>query len=143
ARGQLTDVASRLASAWTRTRHESVPPPRALVPHRTPGVHAREVDPRNAAWREKYPNLVGSSPAVSAIFAMLDKVAGSDALVLIRGESGTGKELIADAIHANSARRTKPLVKVNCAALVETLLLSELFGHERGAFTGANARKKG
>jgi transcriptional regulator with GAF, ATPase, and Fis domain len=80
---------------------------------------------------------------MAAVLSLLDKVAPTDALVLVRGESGTGKELIADALHENSDRRDKPLVKVNCAALVETLLLSELFGHERGAFTGASARKKG
>src|SRR5207253_4106832 len=66
-----------------------------------------------------------------------------DSLVLIRGESGTGKELFADALHAGSLRAGKPFVKVNCGALVESLLLSELFGHERGAFTGAVQRKKG
>jgi transcriptional regulator with GAF, ATPase, and Fis domain len=77
------------------------------------------------------------------VFGLLDKIAPHDSLVLIRGESGTGKELIADALHAGSPRRSAPLVKVNCGALVETLLLSELFGHERGAFTGALARKKG
>jgi transcriptional regulator with GAF, ATPase, and Fis domain len=77
------------------------------------------------------------------VFALLDKVAPHDSLVLIRGESGTGKELVADAIHGHSSRAGRALVKVNCGALVETLLLSELFGHERGAFTGAMARKKG
>jgi DNA-binding NtrC family response regulator len=97
------------------------------------------VDPRAA----RYPRIVGAHPRLHQIFTLLDKVAPSDSLVLIRGESGTGKELIADALHANSPRRDKPLVKVNCGALVETLLLSELFGHERGAFTGALARKKG
>jgi transcriptional regulator with GAF, ATPase, and Fis domain len=137
-------VAGALASAWTRTRHESVPPPRALT-----GTHARIApaegapDGRLAVWQKRYPNLVGTSTALASVLGVLDKVAGSDALVLVRGESGTGKELIADALHRNSPRRNKPFVKVNCAALVETLLLSELFGHERGAFTGANTRKKG
>jgi transcriptional regulator with GAF, ATPase, and Fis domain len=77
------------------------------------------------------------------VFSLLDKLAPHDSLVLIRGESGTGKELIADALHAGSSRAGRPFVKVNCGALVETLLLSELFGHERGAFTGALQRKKG
>jgi transcriptional regulator with GAF, ATPase, and Fis domain len=77
------------------------------------------------------------------LFALLDKLAGCDSMVLIRGESGTGKELVAEAIHRHSTRRQRPLVKVNCGALVETLLLSELFGHERGAFTGAVARHRG
>ncbi|HJL20124.1 MAG TPA: sigma 54-interacting transcriptional regulator [Sandaracinaceae bacterium LLY-WYZ-13_1] len=140
-RAELTRVAGALANAWTRTRHESVPPPRALTgTHRV--VRAAS-DERFTAWRERYPNLVGRSDALANVFGVLDKVSGADALVLVRGESGTGKELVAEAIHRNSPRRERPLVKVNCAALVETLLLSELFGHERGAFTGANSRKKG
>ncbi len=91
----------------------------------------------------RYPRLVGRSARLQQVFTLLDKLAPHDSLVLIRGESGTGKELIADALHANSARRNRALIKVNCGALVETLLLSELFGHERGAFTGAMVRKKG
>lgn len=98
---------------------------------------------RDPRWDKAYPDISGSSDAVGRILGLLDKVAPTDAMVLIRGESGTGKELIAEALHRNSPRHGKALVKVNCAALVETLLLSELFGHERGAFTGAQARKKG
>ena len=108
-----------------------------------PAASGAEPSAKLAAWRSKYPNLVGNSSALAGVFGVLDKVSGADAIVLIRGESGTGKELIAEAIHRNSPRRNKPLVKVNCAALVETLLLSELFGHERGAFTGASARQEG
>ena len=74
---------------------------------------------------------------------LVRQVAPSTATVLIQGESGTGKELIADAIHHGSPRRERAFIKVNCAALPETLLESELFGHERGAFTGAVARKEG
>ncbi len=87
--------------------------------------------------------MVGRHPRMQQVFAHVEKVAATDALVLIRGESGTGKELVADAIHRRSKRGKRPLVKVNCGALVESLLLSELFGHERGAFTGATERRKG
>jgi DNA-binding NtrC family response regulator/tetratricopeptide (TPR) repeat protein len=87
--------------------------------------------------------IVGHHPRMLQIFDHAQKVAPTDALVLIRGESGTGKELIAEAIHRMSERASRPLVKVNCGALVESLLLSELFGHERGAFTGALQRRKG
>lgn len=98
---------------------------------------------RSADHQKRYPDIGGSSAPILRILDVIDKVAPSDATVLVRGESGTGKELVADALHRHSERSDAALVKVNCAALVETLLLSELFGHERGAFTGANARKKG
>ena len=101
------------------------------------------VPPMAPRARSQYPEILGDSQAIRRVLTMLDKVGPSDCLVLVRGESGTGKELVADALHRNSRRRDKPIVKVNCAALVETLLLSELFGHERGAFTGANARRRG
>jgi DNA-binding NtrC family response regulator len=87
--------------------------------------------------------MVGREPSVVSLVSAIRKVAASDATVLILGESGSGKELVADAIHELSPRRAGPLVKVNCSALVETLLLSELFGHEKGAFTGAMARRRG
>ncbi len=88
-------------------------------------------------------NIVGESPQMQKVFEMVESVARTDATVLIRGESGTGKELIAQAIHANSERRYFPIIPVNCGALPETLLESELFGHEKGAFTGAQYRRKG
>jgi len=87
--------------------------------------------------------IVGDDPAVRALLHAIRKIGPSDATVLVHGESGTGKELVAEALHYASHRRNGPLVKVNCAALVETLLLSELFGHEKGAFTGAAARRRG
>ena len=87
--------------------------------------------------------IIGSSPAMLRTLDLVNQVAPSTATVLIQGESGTGKELIANAIHHGSPRRDKPFIKVNCAALPETLLESELFGYERGAFTGAVARKEG
>jgi two-component system response regulator HydG len=88
-------------------------------------------------------NIIGRSPAMKALVDMAAMVAASEATVLISGESGTGKELIARAIHFNSSRREKPFVIVNCAALAENLLESELFGHEKGAFTGAERRREG
>lgn len=87
--------------------------------------------------------FVGKSQKVKTIFELVEKVAKTDANVLLLGESGTGKELVARAIHQKSKRMNKPLITVNCAALTETLLESELFGHEKGAFTGAYARKLG
>ena len=87
--------------------------------------------------------MVGESQPMRAVLEFISRVAGRESNVLIWGESGTGKELVARAIHANSARVDKPFVAINCAAITETLLESELFGHERGAFTGAVSQKKG
>jgi Nif-specific regulatory protein len=87
--------------------------------------------------------MVGESAAMTSVMEFIARVAKSDATVLIRGESGTGKELVARAIHRNSARKDRPFVALNCAAITESLLESELFGHERGAFTGATAMKMG
>jgi nitrogen regulation protein NR(I) len=89
------------------------------------------------------PPLVGASPAMKTIYDMVARVADSPSTVLISGESGTGKELIAKALHRGSARRDKPLIKVNCAAIPKDLVESELFGYERGAFTGAVGAKPG
>lgn len=88
-------------------------------------------------------NMIGDSPAMHEVYRLIGKVAPTDSTVLIRGESGTGKELAAYAIHANSPRADKPFFAINCASLTEQLLESELFGHEKGAFTGACAQKKG
>jgi two-component system response regulator HydG len=88
-------------------------------------------------------NIIGKSPTMLTLLETVAQVAPSEATVLITGESGTGKELIAGALHFNSLRKTGPFVKINCAAITETLLESELFGHEKGAFTGADRRKEG
>jgi Nif-specific regulatory protein len=95
--------------------------------------------------RDKYDfsNIIGTSGPVRQVYEQVAQVASTNTTVMIRGESGTGKELIAHAIHYNSLRAKKPLVKVSCAALPESLIEAELFGHEKGAFTGAEARKKG
>jgi DNA-binding NtrC family response regulator len=93
--------------------------------------------------RYGYENIIGKSPAMRAVFEKVRLVADTKSTVLISGESGTGKELIARALHHNSSRRHKPFVPVNCAAIPETLIESELFGHEKGAFTGATERRTG
>ncbi|MBI4495736.1 MAG: sigma-54-dependent Fis family transcriptional regulator [Deltaproteobacteria bacterium] len=92
---------------------------------------------------QKFERIIGRSPAMQQVLEVVAQVAPSSATVLIQGESGTGKEVIAQAIHDLSPRAKRPFVKVSCAALPETLLEAELFGYERGAFTGANARKEG
>ncbi len=93
--------------------------------------------------RYKFDNIVGQSGKMQEVYKIIERVAGSNATVLIRGESGTGKELVARAIHYNSPRAQKQFVAVSCAALPETLLESELFGHEKGSFTGATGQKIG
>jgi len=99
----------------------------------------REIDYLRKEVTEKYsfPNIIGNHPKMLEIFEIINRVSETDATVLIQGESGTGKDLIAKTIHYNSLRKEKPLVTVNCGALTESLLTSELFGHRRGAFTGA------
>jgi len=109
----------------------------------------RRAEKENAQLRETVAeatrpgDLVGQSPAMRKVYDAVQTVGPTDANVLITGESGTGKELVVRAIHAASLRRFHPLVAIHCGALTETLLESELFGHEKGAFTGAQYRKKG
>ncbi|HEX9101846.1 MAG TPA: sigma 54-interacting transcriptional regulator, partial [Polyangia bacterium] len=93
--------------------------------------------------RYRYNRIVGESAAMQRVYALTRKAAATDATVLLRGESGTGKELIARAIHYNSARRDGPFVKLDCTTIPPTLMENELFGHERGAYTGAEARARG
>jgi DNA-binding NtrC family response regulator len=123
------DFCERARSERESVAPATLPPPKASQPAR-PLAQAMD-------------QIVGSGDAMIALKSAIAKIGRSDATVLIGGESGTGKELVADAIHAASSRAGGPLVKINCAALVETLLLSELFGHEKGAFTGAHAKRRG
>ena len=93
--------------------------------------------------RHEFSSILGQSDAMQQVFATIQTIAGTNSTVLVSGESGTGKELVARAVHFNSLRRDRPFVALNCGAVPETLLESELFGHMRGAFTGAQANKKG
>ena len=108
--------------------------------------HVEQLESENTMLREESRvehGMIGESAAMRQVYQFIARVAPTDTTVLIRGESGTGKELAAQAVHHNSPRRDRAFVAINCAALTETLLESELFGHEKGAFTGALAQKKG
>jgi two-component system response regulator AtoC len=104
---------------------------------------AKRAHPLQTPSPDPRDTIIGQSGPMQEIYKMIGRVAASDATVLITGESGTGKELVARTLHESSPRRQRPFVTVNCAALTETLLETELFGHEKGAFTGATARRKG
>ncbi len=147
ARAELERAAARLdelsqsVPAARRLQYLSLPMRAALLAAVAP---ARAAAVGVAAPALELPHgLIGASPALHRVTKQLEAVGRSQATVLVRGESGTGKELIAEALHRASPRRHLPLVKVNCAAMVEELLLSELFGHEKGAFTGAVKERKG
>ncbi len=104
----------------------------------------REIDRlRNNRQEVKFEHIIGTSPAMRRLYGLIEKVLDNDSTILLTGESGTGKELIARAIHFNSRRAVKPFIPLNCASIPETLLESELFGYEKGAFTGAFTRKLG
>ena len=124
----ITAVAGLISLAWENVRH--------LEKLREENKYLQEEINLNH-------ELVGHSPRMRAVYELIRRVAATDSTVLIQGESGTGKELVARAIHNSSSRADGPFVAVNCAAITETLLESELFGHEKGAFTGAVAQKKG
>ena len=124
----ITAVAGLISLAWENVRH--------LEKLREENKYLQEEVNLNN-------ELVGDSPRMRAVYELIRRVAATDSTVLIQGESGTGKELVARAVHNSSSRADGPFVAVNCAAITETLLESELFGHEKGAFTGAVAQKKG
>ena len=109
-------------------------------------VHIRNLEqaqPGGITARRRYHRLVGESEAMKRVYQLIQRVAGTDVTVLVLGENGTGKELVANAIHEASPRREQPFVPINCGAIPEPLLESELFGHERGAFTDAHRAKEG
>jgi len=106
------------------------------------GVSGGEAGPV-VGYQVRYPEIIGQSAAIKNVFRMIDKVAQTDSTIMITGESGTGKELVARAIHSSSPRQNYPLVPVNCGAIPEELLESELFGHEKGAFTSAIRSRAG
>ena len=113
------------------------------------GVEKQRIERENRILREEFyrqqsfGDLVGSSAAIKGVYDAIRKVADSNASIIIRGESGTGKELVAQAVHQRSRRAEKPFISINCAALPETLMEAELFGYEKGAFTGAGSMKEG
>ncbi len=121
----------------------------ALIAHIAKALSVYKIVQENSRLRDaissrySFDNIIGKSRPMQEIYEIIKKVAPSNASVLIEGESGTGKELVAKSLHYNSPRKNKPLIVVNCSAFAETLLESELFGHEKGAFTGASALKKG
>ena len=111
-------------------------------------VHVQRLDQERreqiqAGSFDSFGSLLGSSPQIQKVFGTVEKVAGTEVPVLIAGESGTGKELVARAIHQRSERKDGPFIAINCGAIPENLLESELFGHEKGAFTGAHVQRQG
>lgn len=131
----LSIIASMIAQA-VRMRHSAIEERQRLL-----AENRRLQDELKDRFRPA--NIIGNSRGMQQVYDLIAQVAKSDATVLIRGESGVGKELVASAIHYNSLRANKPFVKVSCAALPESVIESELFGHEKGAFTGAIAQRKG
>lgn len=120
--------------------HDNTP---YIEPDNEPGNESDHGPDHKDDHTEPFYGIVGRSEKIKDVFKLIEKVADSDSTILITGETGTGKGLVAKAIHQNSNRKTKPFVQINCGAIPENLLESELFGHVRGAFTGATAAKPG
>lgn len=139
---ELGDLERRLASEVLETKS-----PGAQTPFSMTGVpSARQAQMEGGIGQpsqQSAKRLLGREPSMLALIKAIQKIGPSDTTVLIQGESGTGKELVAEALHEASGRRNGPLLKVNCAALVDSLLISELFGHEKGSFTGAGVKRRG
>ena len=137
----LTMVATLIGQ--TASLHRKVASDRETLMHDSARLHKRMADVRPSLPIHGLEDVVGNSEAMARVFGQVQQAAPTKATILLRGESGTGKELVARAIHILSNRAQKPFIKVNCAALSESVLESELFGHEKGAFTGAVAERKG
>jgi DNA-binding NtrC family response regulator len=138
---RLRQVDTRAVLAQTRVVCEALQ--RKDVQYYQERIKGLELRIQALEEQDQYGELIGSSPPMQQLYRQIEQVAATDLTVLVRGESGTGKELVARAIHHRSPRRDRPFVAVNCAALSDTLLESELFGHERGAFTGAVQARPG
>lgn len=134
---RLKQLAHEENSNGTGTTH-SLKGKNLLIPHRDNDSHEEEVDET-----ERPANIIGNAKPMMSLFKMIDKIAKTSATTLVLGESGVGKELVASAIHFKSRRSDKPFIKFNCAALPESIVESELFGHEKGSFTGASGMRQG
>lgn len=132
---QLLTIISSMIARTARRRYESR--------EEIDSLKKENSELRKAISEQSYPNIEGNSSKLKEVFSLIQSVSPTSTTVLIRGESGVGKELIADAIHYNSTRKSRAYIKVNCAALPEGLIESELFGHEKGAFTGADSQRIG
>jgi Nif-specific regulatory protein len=141
--GRSVDDASEILNLASSLTAQSLRVERAVLGDRQKLIEENSHLLQELKERHDFSHIVGTSNPMKQVYDQVSQVARSNATVLLRGESGTGKEMIANAIHYNSLRSKRPLVKINCAALPDTLIEAELFGHEKGAFTGADRFKRG